>query len=115
MIRRPPRSTRTDTLFPYTTRFRSCLLAATGASPASIVNLIDNWRGDDYRDSREDRMKFYTSVGPNPRVVALFMAEKGISIPEVVVDLRGGENRRAPYNVEEIGRASGRERVGQYV
>src|SRR3546814_13615950 len=26
MIRRPPRSTRTDTLFPYTTLFRSCLL-----------------------------------------------------------------------------------------
>lgn len=43
-------------------------------------------------------MKFYNSVGPNPRVVKLFMAEKGISIPEVEVDLRGGENRRAPYN-----------------
>src|SRR3546814_4139354 len=28
MIRRPPRSTRTDTLFPYTTLFRSVLLAA---------------------------------------------------------------------------------------
>src|SRR3546814_11527344 len=29
MIRRPPRSTRTDTLFPYTTLFRSiCLLGA---------------------------------------------------------------------------------------
>src|SRR3546814_2667597 len=28
MIRRPPRSTRTYTLFPYTTLFRSCLLAA---------------------------------------------------------------------------------------
>src|SRR3546814_6261101 len=27
MIRRPPRSTRTDTLFPYTTLFRSRLLA----------------------------------------------------------------------------------------
>src|SRR3546814_12915494 len=26
MIRRPPRSTRTDTLFPYTTRFRSVLV-----------------------------------------------------------------------------------------
>src|SRR3546814_20868248 len=26
MIRRPPRSTRTDTLFPYTTLFRSCPL-----------------------------------------------------------------------------------------
>src|SRR3546814_993795 len=28
MIRRPPRSTRTDTLFPYTTLFRSSLAAA---------------------------------------------------------------------------------------
>src|SRR3546814_8475630 len=29
MIRRPPRSTRTDTLFPYTTLFRSALDSAT--------------------------------------------------------------------------------------
>lgn len=42
-------------------------------------------------------MKFYTSVGPNPRVVKLFMAEKGITLPEVEIDLRGGENRREPY------------------
>src|SRR3546814_13615195 len=28
MIRRPPRSTRTDTLFPYTTLFRSRIMAA---------------------------------------------------------------------------------------
>src|SRR3546814_6712905 len=28
MIRRPPRSTRTDTLFPYTTRFRSTVRAS---------------------------------------------------------------------------------------
>src|SRR3546814_1395275 len=33
MIRRPPRSTRTDTLFPYTTLFRS--VAAGSSSPAS--------------------------------------------------------------------------------
>src|SRR3546814_6594029 len=32
MIRRPPRSTRTDTLFPYTTLFRSFDLHATGGS-----------------------------------------------------------------------------------
>src|SRR3546814_1834038 len=32
MIRRPPRSTRTDTLFPYTTLFRSCQRRTT-ASP----------------------------------------------------------------------------------
>src|SRR3546814_16445639 len=31
MIRRPPRSTRTDTLFPYTTLFRSGLQALKGA------------------------------------------------------------------------------------
>src|SRR3546814_5315414 len=30
MIRRPPRSTRTDTLFPYTTLFRSLLLNPIG-------------------------------------------------------------------------------------
>ncbi|WP_199554418.1 glutathione S-transferase family protein [Sandaracinobacteroides hominis] len=44
-------------------------------------------------------MKFYNSVGPNPRVVKIFMAERGVAIPEVTIDLRGGENRRAPYNV----------------
>src|SRR3546814_14076849 len=33
MIRRPPRSTRTDTLFPYTTLFRSP--AATGRIPSA--------------------------------------------------------------------------------
>src|SRR3546814_17568495 len=31
MIRRPPRSTRTDTLFPYTTRFRSDVEDQVGA------------------------------------------------------------------------------------
>src|SRR3546814_15873835 len=34
MIRRPPRSTRTDTLFPYTTLFRSVDPAADGARRA---------------------------------------------------------------------------------
>ena len=43
-------------------------------------------------------MKLYTSVGPNPRVVKMFLAEKGLDVERVEVDLRGGENRRAPYN-----------------
>jgi len=42
-------------------------------------------------------MKFYNSIGPNPRVVRMFMAEKGIDVPKVEVDLLGGENRREPY------------------
>ncbi|MGZ3376592.1 MAG: glutathione S-transferase family protein [Phenylobacterium sp.] len=44
-------------------------------------------------------MKLYTSVGPNPRVVKMFLAEKGLDLELVKVDLRGGENRQAPYNV----------------
>src|SRR3546814_2709294 len=35
MIRRPPISTRTDTLFPYTTLFRSARFQAYSAKPAS--------------------------------------------------------------------------------
>ena len=42
-------------------------------------------------------MKLYTSVGPNPRVVKMFLAEKGMTLPMVEVDIRGGENRKAPY------------------
>lgn len=42
-------------------------------------------------------MKLYTSVGPNPRVVKMFLAEKGIDVERIEVDLRGGENRREPY------------------
>ena len=38
-------------------------------------------------------MKLYDSIGPNPRIVRIFMAEKGIEMPKQTVDLRGGENR----------------------
>ena len=42
-------------------------------------------------------MKLHNSGGPNPRMVRMFMAEKGFDVPKVDVDLRGGENRREPY------------------
>ena len=42
-------------------------------------------------------MKLHNSIGPNPRVVRIFLAEKGVQIPLVPVDLVGGENRREPY------------------
>ena len=42
-------------------------------------------------------MRLYASVGPNPRIVRMFMAEKDISIPTQTVDLRGGENRQAEH------------------
>ena len=42
-------------------------------------------------------MKFYNSLGPNPRLVRMFMLEKGIDLPTVEIDIMGGENRKAPY------------------
>ena len=42
-------------------------------------------------------MKFYNSIGPNPQVVKMFMAEKGVSIPFVEVDLLAGDNRKEPH------------------
>ncbi len=42
-------------------------------------------------------MKFYNSIGPNPRMVRMFAAERGLDLSKVEVDLRGGENRAAPY------------------
>src|SRR3546814_9940487 len=50
MIRRPPRSTRTDTLFPYTTLFRSACPQGSAdrpyrllAHPALCGNLAGEW------------------------------------------------------------------------
>jgi glutathione S-transferase len=42
-------------------------------------------------------VKLYSSIGPNPRVVNMFLAEKGVTLDKAEVDLRGGENRQAPY------------------
>src|SRR3546814_17542450 len=36
-IRRPPRSTRTDTLFPYTTLFRSVAVSYTGCVTSAMI------------------------------------------------------------------------------
>src|SRR3546814_13920326 len=56
MIRRPPRSTRTDTLFPYTTLFRSVQLHAIQTSGESIRNIsADQYAGaaaDEIADPR---------------------------------------------------------------
>src|SRR3546814_10713507 len=73
MIRRPPRSTRTDTLFPYTTLFRSNLLdaggnmATYGTDTAHIVDPKDpeKWRKscDHYSDAKQ-RDLCLTSADP---------------------------------------------------
>jgi glutathione S-transferase len=43
-------------------------------------------------------MLLYDSIGPNPKVVRMFMAERGIAgIPMQKVDLMAAENRKEPY------------------
>src|SRR3546814_7287456 len=51
MIRRPPRSTRTDTLFPYTTLFRSAAVPQElGVLPAAADHRIDAAAADERAD-----------------------------------------------------------------
>src|SRR3546814_15845839 len=54
MIRRPPRSTRTDTLFPYTTLFRSKVLSEENVERiAGTLENIESLTGS-IADQRED-------------------------------------------------------------
>jgi glutathione S-transferase len=42
-------------------------------------------------------MKLYNTIGPNPRMVRMFAAERGATLELIRVDLRNAENRREPY------------------
>lgn len=42
-------------------------------------------------------MQYYNSIGPNPRVVNMFLHEKGVELPTTQVDLLAGENRQDKY------------------
>src|SRR3546814_3805840 len=78
MIRRPPRSTRTDTLFPYTTLFRSRFYEDVFSSNISLVTcnkLANSGKYERYRSLRECARKhgvdfFYeTNVGAGLPIV----------------------------------------------
>ncbi|ESZ86270.1 MAG: glutathione S-transferase [Blastomonas sp. CACIA14H2] len=42
-------------------------------------------------------MKLYQSIGPNPRVVLMFLEEKGAVIDRAFVDIMKGENRQPEF------------------
>ena len=42
-------------------------------------------------------MKLYSSVGPNPRIVRMFMAERGVELPVEEVDIMAGDNLADSY------------------
>src|SRR3546814_16201936 len=109
MIPPPPRSKRTDPLFPYTTLFRSTWVPHSGGAPewvyrrlrsgngASQKNLSDNLQKSQCRPSLEART--------NRSRRAFGRAWKNFS----------ARKTRGFAPAGEIGRASCRERVCQYV
>src|SRR3546814_20955631 len=111
MVRRPPRSTRTDTLFPYTARFRS------------VSNLVENaLRGTPAGGS------VVIAVGPGARI---FVRDEGPGLSAPALAELSQRFARADHanaggaglglsivaRIAEIqiGRASCRERVCTYV
>src|SRR3546814_12019915 len=106
MIRRPPRSTRTDTLFPYTTLFRS--LREHGPEVLDPHRLVALERRVEVRH-HADQPAAARSVGLQRGRGGLFVAGAERARPTVVELVAGA------VSGEEIGRASGRERGCQYV
>src|SRR3546814_20325269 len=70
MIRRPPRSTRTDTLFPYTTLFRS-LLKAFGESSRADEALL---RFDSFLAGLPAGIQLFSLIGNNPALLSLIVS-----------------------------------------
>src|SRR3546814_20917579 len=108
MIRRPARSTRTDTLFPYTTLFRSGLVPVippdrgaflSGLRLAGFLGLL-----------QLGALRTGERLLRRPGLLAA-VARSGVLLRVLVV----GARRRAAAFALEIGRASGRDRVCQYV
>src|SRR3546814_18095459 len=113
MIRRPPRSTRTDTLFPYPTLVRSGGFAFAGQRRQRVIGLARHLRGE-VAPPRRTR--------PDHVVAAVLLAERGnvkrrrqARILDLPVEERLARAVREQLAQRpKIGRASGRERVCQY-
>src|SRR3546814_18285095 len=112
MIRRPPRSTRTDTLFPYTTLFRSVetMIHKLAAAAPTISRVT--------RPSPATLSERKAGTVGTPSHLQQHRA-RGLSGLERAMRLGGGGQRiaRADLHLQagQIGGASCRERVGQYV
>src|SRR3546814_10443633 len=98
MIRRPPRSTRTDTLFPYTTLFRSKdpdeQIAGACFHPTSLSRSL--LRSD--RGARPRAMK----VGANPRVIIVQMIRHGAYLDPLVHQDRNPVADRSEEHTSEL-------------
>src|SRR3546814_7025651 len=75
MIRRPPRSTRTDTLFPYTTLFRSRSKARAGIRDGEELGL-SRQSNLALRPHRRDRKSTRRTPVTNAHLVCRLLLEK---------------------------------------
>src|SRR3546814_16204443 len=105
MIRRPPRSTRTDTLVPYTTLFRSD--GGNGIDEAFVLDPGGLAHGGEQLAAEVAQLVVGILVG----------AEHGHAAADCGGGIRHGahDGRLRAERRLEIGRASCRERVCQYV
>src|SRR3546814_20580833 len=118
MIRRPPRSTRTDTLFPYTTLFRS-------GQEAAAVGVCDHLTDDDYIVSTHRGHGHCIAKGCDVKgmMKEIYGRRDGLCkgrggsmhIADLSVGMLGANGIVGAGAPQEIGRTSGRERVCQYV
>src|SRR3546814_14568894 len=123
MIRRPPRSTRTDTLFPYTTLFRSTLelvreaggetLQAIDQPRRAFIEIVDvEDRAADARELvRIGRAHRRRQIGDARRLGSRNIAE-GRPDEAVVFRIEPGHRKR---QVEPVDRRSEERRVGKEV
>src|SRR3546814_20922415 len=109
MIRRPPRSTRTDTLFPYTTLFRS--RTRVGAFEQAR-ELVAGEREVPRHRAHVAATEFAVQADQfGARQKAVPRAHHRVLAVGIAGFRPTAEN---PAENEQIGRASCRERVGQY-
>src|SRR3546814_5831863 len=92
MIRRPPRSTRTDTLFPYTTLFRSGRVAIVedvrrGAGRFLLQPVGDKRRGEGAAAIEIERAAHRFDVGAAQAVAGDHVAAVAVIVAEIDRDL----------------------------
>src|SRR3546814_15752175 len=103
MIRRPPRSTRTDTLFPYTTLFRSNLMGMLD-SPSSGSYVFDGKEVAGLPESRlaEVRKASIGFIFQSFNLVDELTVRENVELALLYHDVSASERRQ---RADEIGRA----------
>src|SRR3546814_3571587 len=96
MIRRPPRSTRTDTLLPYTTLFRSACTWRSrprAASPtARTAARTSCWSTEPGRDGRQGMSRALTVVQLLPALESGGVERSTLEIADALVRARSEEH-----------------------